>query len=127
MMPPAIGDIGISSAIASGRAYFPWIKGKGDSPFERSGTESFCGASFRLRRFFLATSRWRIGFERAKKPSGCTSYFDDGRHEGTFICLRRFVEAADFADELERCGANLFVGYRRFEIEKSFDIPAHLL
>jgi hypothetical protein len=126
-MPPAIGDIGISSAIASGRAYFPWINGNGGSPFERSGTESFCGASFRLRGFFVAISRGCIGLEGAKKTGRDARDFIDGVQEHTFVRLRRFVEAADFPHELKRRGTNLVVGYRRLEIEKRFDIPAHLL
>src|ERR1700676_1176519 len=125
MMPPAIGDIGISSAIASGRAYFPWINGTGGSPFERSGTESFDGARFRLRRLFVAISRGRSGLERVKQTGRDARYFIDRSDEHTFIRLRRFVEAADFPHELQRGGTNLFLGYWRLEIEKRFDIPAH--
>jgi hypothetical protein len=54
-------------------------------------------------------------------------YFIDCRHERGFVGLRRFVEAGDFAHELNGSGANLFVRDGRFEIEKDFNIPAHLL
>src|SRR5450755_4483184 len=37
----------------------------------------------------------------------------------------RLVEAADLAHELQRGGANLFRGHRRFEIEENPDIPTH--
>src|SRR5271156_708881 len=125
MMPPAIGDIGISSAIASGRAYFPWINGNGGSSSERSGTESFRGASFRLGGFFIAISRRRVGLERAKESSRDPCYSIDGGDERALVRFRRFIESADFPHELKRGGADLFVGYRRLEIEKRFDIPAH--
>ena len=35
------------------------------------------------------------------------------------------MEAADFADELERGGADFVRGYGWVEVEKHFDVPAH--
>ncbi|HEV2965649.1 MAG TPA: hypothetical protein VGW97_01955 [Chthoniobacterales bacterium] len=94
---------------------------------ERSGTESLYRASLRLRSFFVAISRRCVSFERAKKTGRDARYLVDRGCKRAFVRLRRFVEAADFPHELKRGGANLFVGYRRFEIEKRFDIPAHSL
>jgi hypothetical protein len=52
-------------------------------------------------------------------------YFIDSRQERGFIGSRRFVETADFSDELERGSSNLFSGDGRIKVEKRFDIPAH--
>ena len=90
-----------------------------------SSTESFCGASLRFCSLFLAISRRRIRFERAKKTSRDPCYFIDRGHERGFVCLRRFIEAADFSHELQRRGTNLIGSDRRIEIEKDFYIPAH--
>jgi hypothetical protein len=49
----------------------------------------------------------------------------DGAQKCGFIRLGRLVESADFSDELKRSGPNLLFVYGRFEIEKSFDVPAH--
>jgi hypothetical protein len=68
---------------------------------------------------------WRAGFERVNQASGNSGYIVDGREECGFICERRFGEAADFSDELERSRANLFGIDRRIKIEKRFDVPAH--
>jgi hypothetical protein len=35
------------------------------------------------------------------------------------------VKPADFSHELQRGRTNLFVGDRRIEVEKNFDVPAH--
>jgi hypothetical protein len=51
----------------------------------------------------------------------------DGREECGFVCDRRFCEAADFPDELERSRTNLFGSNRRIKIEKRSDVPAHWL
>ena len=52
-------------------------------------------------------------------------YFIDSSQERGFIGSRRFVETADFSDELERGIAYLFRGDRRIKVEKCFDVPAH--
>src|SRR5690242_7041390 len=90
-----------------------------------SSTESFCAPSLRFCGLFFAISRRCIRFERAKKTSRDPCYFIDRGHERGFVCLRRFVEAADFSYELQRRSANLFGSDRRIEIEKNFYIPAH--
>jgi hypothetical protein len=66
-----------------------------------------------------------MGFERAKEASRGGCDFIDCGDERAFVGLRRFVEAAYFSHELKRSGANLFVGDRRIEIVKNFDVPAH--
>src|SRR6266853_5758793 len=53
-------------------------------------------------------------------------YLIDCCHERAFICLRRFVKAADFSHELERRSSNLFGRDWRIEIEESSYIPTHL-
>src|SRR5271155_2157074 len=75
----------------------------------RSG-ESFCGAGLRFRGFFFAVLGRRDGFERAQEPGGDCGYFIDGDEESLFVGLRRLVEAADLAHELQRGGADFFVG-----------------
>jgi hypothetical protein len=90
-----------------------------------SSTESFLSASLRFRGLFFAIPRRRIRFERPKQTSRDRRYLIDSRHERGFVRLRRFVEAADFSDELERSGANLFLSNRRLEIEKYFYVSAH--
>src|SRR6266404_1939317 len=88
-------------------------------------TESLGSAGFRSRGFFFSILRRRSGFERAEKSLRDAGYFIDCRQKRGFICLRRFVEAADFSHELERSRSNLFVSDRRIEVEKGFDVSAH--
>ena len=66
-----------------------------------------------------------MGFERTEKARRDVGYFIDSSQERRFICVRRFVKAADFSYELERSGLNLFGSDGRIEIEKGFDIPTH--
>jgi hypothetical protein len=90
-----------------------------------SRAESFRGASFRLGCFFLAIFWRRVGFERLEKASRDGCDFIDRSEERSFIRFRRFAEAADLSDELQRGGSNLLGIDRRIEVEESFDIPAH--
>jgi hypothetical protein len=90
-------------------------------------TESFCSAGLRLCGFFFAIPGRCIRMERTKQASRNLGYFVDGSHEQAFIRLRRFGEAADFSNELERSGTNLFGSNWWFEIKKDPDIPAHSL
>jgi hypothetical protein len=61
-----------------------------------------------------------------KKSSAAFGDFIDGALERSFVCLRRFAETADFPHELERGIPNFFGSDGRIEIEKNFDVPAHL-
>ena len=45
--------------------------------------------------------------------------------EGRFVGFRRFIEASDFSDELQRSSASFPGSDRRFKIVKRFDISAH--
>jgi len=51
----------------------------------------------------------------------------DSCKECGLICDRRFCEAADFPDELERSGTNFFGSDRRIKIEKRSDVSTHWL
>jgi len=90
-----------------------------------SNAESLRRACFRFCGFFLSIPRRGGGFERTEKSSRNPGHFIDGCKERGFVCLRRFVETADFSHELERRRSNLFGRDRRLKVEKSFDIPAH--
>src|SRR4029077_2567476 len=89
------------------------------------GSEPLGGARFRLRCLFFTVLRSSCGFERMQETAGDRRDFVDGRLERRFIGLRRLVEAADLAHELQRGGADLFVGDRRIEVEKNSDVSAH--
>jgi hypothetical protein len=103
------------------------IRGNGDLPWDRSRAESFSSANLGFGGFFFAIPRRRIRFQRTKESGRHSGYVVNSGHERAFVRLRRFIEAADFPDELERGGANLIVGDWRIEIEKNFYIPAHSL
>jgi hypothetical protein len=45
--------------------------------------------------------------------------------EGRLVGLRRHVEAAQLAHELQRRVADLELGGRRLEVEKRLDVAAH--
>src|SRR6516164_1631583 len=45
--------------------------------------------------------------------------------EHHLVCLRRFGETANLANELQRGVANFLRGYRGIEIKQRLDIPAH--
>src|SRR5271167_2978005 len=90
-----------------------------------SSAESVRSASLRLACFLFAILRRRVGFERVEKASRDGRYFINRGQERSFIRFRRFVEAGDLPDELQRGGSNLLGVDRRIEVEKDFDIPAH--
>jgi len=85
------------------------------------------GAGFGSRGYLFAIVRWCAAFQGMNQASGNSSDFIDGSVEYSFVCFRRFVEAADFSHELERSRTNLLVGDRRIEIEKRFDASAYFL
>jgi hypothetical protein len=62
-----------------------------------------------------------------EKPRRNVGYLIDCSQECRLVCIRWFVKTADLSHELERSGSNLFRSDWRIEIEKGFDIPAHLL
>jgi hypothetical protein len=83
------------------------------------------GAYFRFFRLLYSILWGRIGFERTKKTSRDRGDFIDCRQEGGFVCLRRFIETADFSHELEGSSSNLFGIDRGIEVKQGFDVPAH--
>src|ERR1700722_1808516 len=81
--------------------------------------------SFCLGRLFFPVSGLGVGFERGEKTAGNGGYFLHGLEKYAFVRLRRLVEAADLSYVLKGSGANLLGGYRRVEVEKHLDVPAH--
>jgi hypothetical protein len=73
------------------------------------------GAYFRFFRLLYSILWGRIGFERTKKTSRDRGDFIDCRQEGGFVCLRRFIETADFSHGIDR----------GIEVKQGFDVPAH--
>ena len=61
-----------------------------------------------------------------KQAGGDGGDLVDCREESGFICFRRFVQAADFPDELQRGRADFLRSDGRIEVEERLDIPAHL-
>lgn len=60
-----------------------------------------------------------------EEAHGSSGDFVDGVVEGLFVGFRRFIEAGDFANELERGGADFVGSDGRIEIEKRLDVSAH--
>ncbi len=90
-------------------------------------TESFRGPSFRFCSLFCSILRRCVGFQRTQKSGRDTGYFIDCCQKRLLVRLRRFVEAADLPDELERSSSDLLISDRWIEVEQSFDIPAHYM
>jgi hypothetical protein len=90
-----------------------------------SVAKSFGGAGFGLGSFFFAVLRRSSGFEGTQKTGADAGDVVNCCVEQNFIGFRWFVETADFSDELERSGANLFVSDWGIEVEEEFDVPAH--
>src|SRR5579864_8326482 len=88
--------------------------------------ESFGGASFGLGGFFLAVLGRSSSFERAKQPGRDAGHFFDRSQECRLIRLRRLSKATDLSYKLQRGRPNLIVRDWRIEIEKSFDVSAHI-
>src|SRR3974377_903749 len=82
-----------------------------------SNSESLCGACFRFCSPLPSMSRQCLSFERTKKASRDVGNLIDCSQERVFVCLRRFVETADFSHELERSSSNFFRSDRRIEVE----------
>jgi len=51
----------------------------------------------------------------------------DGSIESCLVCLGRFCETAQLADELKRRSANLVIRRRWTEVMKCFDCSAHVI
>src|SRR5262249_6421673 len=87
--------------------------------------ESGLGSRTRLGRLDFAITRRRGGDQHVQElPSDLRSSLHRAL-EGGFVRFRGFVHARELAHELERRGAHLVVGDRRFEVEQSPDVAAH--
>ena len=78
--------------------------------------------------FSASTSRsrgGRVGLERRSSRRGGRGDLVDGALECRLVRLRRLVEAAQLAHELQRGGADLVLGRGRLEIEQRADVAAH--
>src|SRR4030095_10855563 len=95
------------------------------TPWSSSCTESFGGARARLRGNLLAILRRRRRRQRVDKAAGDVRHFFDGMVGCLFVCLRRCVESAQLANELQRRRADLLVGRGGIEIEQGFYVPTH--
>src|SRR5262249_10868448 len=82
-------------------------------------------ASFR--RHFLAISRRGLGLERVDELPCHAGRLLDRAIEYHLVGLRRLVEPAQLADELQRCRPNLLIGGWRVEVEQHLDVSAHSL
>jgi len=60
-----------------------------------------------------------------EEASGSGGDFADGEVEGGGVGLGWFMKAGNFADELERSGADFVGRDGRIEVEKRFDAAAH--
>jgi len=53
--------------------------------------------------------------------------FQDSLFESLLVSAGRLSAAADFADELQSGGMDVFVGNRNIGLTQDFDAPAHIL
>ena len=68
-----------------------------------------CRSLFRSGRFYLATTRRRIRYERFKQMMRGMRDFIDRAIECFLICFRRLRETAQFSDELQRRRLDLVI------------------
>jgi hypothetical protein len=94
--------------------------------FSGLSSEADGGAGFGFGGFFFAIAGRRAGLERMQQAQRNGGDFFDGGMKDLFVGLRRFIEAADFSYELQRSRANFFFRDRRREVEKRFDVSAHV-
>ncbi|MFZ3217616.1 MAG: hypothetical protein WA192_16275 [Candidatus Acidiferrales bacterium] len=85
------------------------------------------GARFCFGCFLFAIFGLGGGFERVQQAGGDFRDFIYRGLERGFVGLGGLVEARDFSDELERCGANFFRGYGGIEVVESLDASAHVV
>src|SRR5882672_6430827 len=80
----------------------------------------------RLRGDLVAILRRRRRRQRIDQATSDVGHLVDGTIERGLVRLRWRVESAQLADELQRRRADFFLSRRRIEIEKRFDVSAHL-
>ena len=77
-------------------------------------------------RFGFAIARRRVSHERIEQMLRGVRDIIDGTIESCLVCLGRFCETAQLADELKRRSANFIVRRWWTEVMKCFDGPAHI-
>jgi hypothetical protein len=88
--------------------------------------EAFRGSRVCFHRFRCAIARRRIGHKRIEQMVCGVSDIIDGPIESCLVCLGRFRETAELADELKRRSTNLVVRRGWTEVMKGFDGSAHI-
>jgi hypothetical protein len=83
-------------------------------------TEAFRGSRACFHRFDHAIARRCVGHKRIEQMLGDVSDIIDGTIERRLVCLGRFRETAQLADELKRRSANLVVRRRWTEVNEVF-------
>jgi hypothetical protein len=91
-----------------------------------NSTEAFRRSRASFHRFGYAIARRRVGHERIEQMLRGVRDIIDGTIESCLVCLGRFRETAQLADELKRRSANLVVRRRWTEVMKCFDGSAHI-
>src|SRR5215217_1492325 len=75
---------------------------------------------------FNFTIAWRRSrYQRIEQLYRSLRYLFDRTVESLLVGFRRFCKSAQLPHELNRRRANLFLGRRRFEVMKCFDISTH--
>src|ERR1700685_740036 len=72
-----------------------------------------------------AVARRRVGMQRSQQPMRGSGSFLDRTLEGSFIGLRRLVEAGQLAHELQGGGVDFVIRRRRLKVEQRLDVSAH--
>jgi hypothetical protein len=88
--------------------------------------EAFRGSRVCFHRFRCAIAWRRIGHKRIEQMLSGVSDIIDGTIESCLVCLGRFREPAQLADELKRRSANLVVRCGWTEVMKCFYGSAHV-
>jgi hypothetical protein len=89
-------------------------------------TEAFRGSRACFYRFDCAIAGRCVGYKRIEQMVCRVCNIIDGTIESCLVCLGRFRETAQLADELKRRSANLVVRRRWTEVMKCFDGSAHV-
>src|ERR1022692_3096805 len=90
-----------------------------------STAESLERAGLGLRRLHGPVSGGRRRDQGMDQPMGHLEHVFDRLVEGRLVGLRRLVETAQLADELQRRRADLVIRGRRLEVEQDLDAATH--
>jgi hypothetical protein len=91
----------------------------------RCSRETDRGSRARFGGLYFAVPRRGLGGQGAKQLLRDSRHAIDGAIERFLVRLRRFGEAAQFPDELERRSADLVLRGRRREVMQGFDVSTH--